>query len=72
MGCFQGFSWELKIGEPGTQNQERPRPNLEWHIRLTGYGQTGFEDVLYRRCGFAYSYDWKGFVGTKKKMSKAS
>jgi hypothetical protein len=24
---------------------------------------------LYRRCGLAYSYDWRGFVGAKKKTS---
>ncbi len=25
--------------------------------------------TLYRRCGLAYPYDWRGFVGTKKKTS---
>ncbi len=25
--------------------------------------------TLYRECGLAYPYDWRGFVGTKKKTS---
>jgi hypothetical protein len=25
--------------------------------------------TLYRRCGLAYPYDWRGLVGIKKKMS---
>jgi hypothetical protein len=25
--------------------------------------------TLYRGCGLAYPYDWRGFVGAKKKMS---
>ncbi len=49
----------------GTQNQLRPRPSLEWRIRWTGYGRILFGYVLYRRCGFAYPYDWRGFVGTR-------
>jgi hypothetical protein len=24
---------------------------------------------MYRRCGLAYPYDWRGFVGSKKKTS---
>ncbi len=33
------------------------------------FGSSSLNLTLYRQCSLAYPYDWRGFVGAKKKMS---
>ncbi len=46
-----------------------PPPQPPWQFLAPYFSSLYSQLTLYRQCRLAYPYDWKGFVGVKKKTS---